>query len=122
LLPHATVPASPLFHGRSITRPPDPIADMSIPATAPTSSAAIISLIAGILAWLVMPLIGALAAVIAGHIARSEIRQSAGAVQGDGLAVAGLVLGYLQFALSLLGILLFAAVIGGIVALGAWGP
>jgi hypothetical protein len=93
---------------------------MNTPATAPTSTSAIISLVAGILAWLVLPLIGALAAVIAGHIARSEIRQSAGMLQGDGLAVAGLVLGYLQFVLGLLGILLFAAVFGGIIALGAW--
>jgi hypothetical protein len=93
---------------------------MNTPATAPTSTAAIISLVAGILAWLALPLVGALAAVIAGHIARSEIRQSAGALQGDGLAVAGLVLGYLQFVLGLLGILLFAAVFSGIIALGAW--
>jgi hypothetical protein len=93
---------------------------MNTPATAPTSTAAIISLVAGILAWLALPLVGALAAVIAGHIARSEIRQSAGTLQGDGLAVAGLVLGYLQFVLGLLGILLFVAVFSGIIALGAW--
>jgi apolipoprotein N-acyltransferase len=94
---------------------------MNSPATAPTSTAAIISLVAGILAWLALPPLGAIVAVVAGHMARTEIRQSAGTLQGDGLAVAGLVLGYLQFVLGLLAIMVFAAVFGGILALGAWG-
>jgi spore maturation protein SpmA len=94
---------------------------MNSPATAPTSTAAIISLVAGILAWLALPLLGAIVAVVAGHMARTEIRQSVGTLQGDGLAVAGLVLGYLQFVLGLLAIMVFAAVFGGILALGTWG-
>lgn len=72
-----------------------------------TSGAAIASLIFGILTWFALPFIGALVAVICGHIARGEIRRMPpGSIEGDGLAIAGLILGYLQLALCLLGVLL----------------
>ncbi|GAB4498424.1 MAG: hypothetical protein OHK0052_11750 [Anaerolineales bacterium] len=62
--------------------------------TAATSPAAIISLIAGIASWFIAPLLGAIIAIVSGHLARREIRSSNGNLTGDGLAVAGLVLGY----------------------------
>jgi Domain of unknown function (DUF4190) len=65
-----------------------------------TSSLAIVSLVFGILSWCVLPFIGAIVAVVCGHLARSEIRRSAdGPMEGDGMAVAGLVLGYLHLLL-----------------------
>lgn len=70
---------------------------------APTSGTAIASLVLGVLAWVFLPFIGAVIAVILGHLARSEIRRAPrGAIEGDGLAIAGLVLGYAQLALCLL--------------------
>jgi len=79
-----------------------------------TSSLATVSLVLGILSWLVLPFIGAIGAVICGHMARGEIRRSPpdAKLEGDGLAITGLVLGYLQMALWLLVILL---VIGAMV-------
>jgi hypothetical protein len=74
------------------------------PAAIPNSNLAIISLISGILSWVLLPLIGAIVAVITGHMARREIRQSGGQLAGDGLALIGLVLGYVQIALGFLGI------------------
>lgn len=68
-------------------------------ATPQTSVTAVISLVFGILSWLMLPFLGAIVAVVTGHIARSEIRHSNGVVTGDGLALAGLVLGWLQLAL-----------------------
>lgn len=62
----------------------------------PSSTSAVVSLGFGLLAWLLLPIIGAIVAVVAGHIARSEIRAAQGRLDGDGLAIAGLVLGYLQ--------------------------
>jgi type IV pilus assembly protein PilA len=56
------------------------------------------SLIAGIAAFVVAPFLGALVAIVLGHMGLSEIRKSAGRLKGDGMAIAGLVLGYLQFA------------------------
>jgi hypothetical protein len=66
------------------------------------SSLAIASLVAGLLAWVVVPFFGALAAVITGHLAKKEIRESQGALSGDGMALAGLILGYTQLGLFLL--------------------
>lgn len=81
----------------------------SQPATQSTSTAAIVSLISGILAYVMLPVIGAIAAVVAGHMAKNEIRRSNGQVGGNGLATAGLVLGYLHLGLVLLAI---CAIIG----------
>ncbi len=39
-----------------------------------------------------------IAAIILGHISRSEIRRSGGRLKGDGMAIAGLVMGYGVFA------------------------
>jgi hypothetical protein len=79
---------------------------MYAPPVVPNSNMAIISLIAGVLAWVALPLIGALVAVICGHLARKEISESGGRLTGQGLALAGLILGYVQLALALFGCLL----------------
>lgn len=75
------------------------------------STLAIISLIAGITSWMIFPLIGAIAAVITGHLAKKEIRESAGMLKGSGMATAGLILGYVQIGVVLLGacLLIFLA-------------
>ena len=68
---------------------------------APNSNSAIVSLIFGILSWVLLPLIGAIVAIVAGHMARREIRDSGGRVGGSGMATAGLILGYLHIVLLL---------------------
>jgi hypothetical protein len=81
-----------------------------------TSSLAIVSLIFGILAYVCLPFVGALIAVICGHSARSEIRRAPpGSIDGDGLALTGLILGWIQLAftavaLAFLVLLLFGAI------------
>jgi hypothetical protein len=61
-----------------------------------TNALSIVSLVFGVLAWTALPLIGGIVAIVTGHIARGQIQQSHGAEQGDGLALAGLILGYLS--------------------------
>jgi len=61
---------------------------------AETSGLAIASLVCGTCAF-IFPLFPSIAAIILGHKARSQIRQSLGRLRGDGLALAGLILGYL---------------------------
>lgn len=73
-----------------------------IPPAIPNSTLATISMIAGILGWTIAPLLGSLAAVITGHMAKREIRESLGQLGGDGMATAGLVMGYLQLIPSVL--------------------
>ncbi|RZZ88848.1 DUF4190 domain-containing protein [Pseudoxanthomonas winnipegensis] len=86
----------------------------------PTSSLAVVSLVFGILGWSLLPTVGALVAVITGHMARAEIRRSQGALDGDGMAVAGLVLGWLHLVLLVLGIAALFLFFGGIAALAAY--
>lgn len=63
-----------------------------------TSSLAIVSLVFGILSWCLLPFIGAIVAIVCGHLARGEIRRAAigTAIEGDGMAITGLVLGYVH--------------------------
>jgi type IV pilus assembly protein PilA len=61
----------------------------------PTSGKAIGSLISGLFFFL---LPASIVAVVLGHLSLSEIRKSAGRLKGQGLATAGLVLGYLGIA------------------------
>jgi hypothetical protein len=81
-----------------------------------TSGWAIFSLIAGILGWLGVFGLGGIAAVIGGHIAKNQIRASAGSVSGSGLATAGLVLGYANIAISLIGLCLGVLIFAGAIA------
>jgi len=88
------------------------------PATR-TSTMAVVSLIAGIVGLTLLPLIGSIAAVVTGYMARKEIRASAGAITGDGMAMAGLIMGWIGVVLSVVGLciacLLLVALPAGII-------
>lgn len=72
---------------------------------APTSTLSLTSLIMGIAGWVILPIVGAIIAVITGHMAKKEIRESNGLLGGDGMATAGLVLGYSNLGLGVCGCL-----------------
>lgn len=73
------------------------------PAYRSTSSLAIVSLVFGISTWFVLPFVGAIVAVICGHMARNEIRRAQpGTLEGESMATAGIVLGYVHLALMFL--------------------
>lgn len=71
---------------------------------APTSAFAVVSLITGLLwfCWL-----GSIAAVVFGHLGLKECREQG--LRGDGVAIAGLVLGYFGVATLALFIILMVA-------------
>ena len=71
-----------------------------------TSGMAIGSLVCGLFPFF---LLTPIAAVVLGHLSLSQIKRSAGRLKGHGMAVAGLVLGYLAIA-SLPIILIIAAI------------
>jgi hypothetical protein len=71
------------------------------------SGLAITSLVCGLVGWTFVPFIGAIAAIITGHLAKKEIRDSRGTLNGNGMALAGLILGYVQIGLILLSIICF---------------
>ena len=74
-----------------------------------TNTMAIVSLTAGALSFLVLPLIGAIVAIVTGHYARAEIKGTGQA--GDGLALAGIVIGFVHLVvlvvMTVLGLLLW---------------
>jgi hypothetical protein len=73
-----------------------------LPPSVPTNTMALTSMIAGIVGWTVAPLLGSLVAIITGHMAKRELRERMGRESGDGMATAGLVMGYLQIIPSVL--------------------
>ena len=86
-----------------------------------TSTTAILSLVFGIICWFALPFIGAIVAIVCGHIARGEIRRAPpGTVEGDGLAIAGLILGYCHLVLIAMVIMLFFSVLVHFVSFGHW--
>jgi len=76
---------------------------MPMQVKSPSNDKAVVSLICGILAWVLFPFICAIPAIIFGHIARNEIRDSNGQMGGRGMALTGLILGYGQMVLFVLG-------------------
>lgn len=82
-----------------------------------TSAMAIVSLVLGLLGWTLLPFLGSVGAIVCGHMARAEIRRHPATVEGDGLAVAGLVLGWSLVILTVLAILAVVLFFGGIAVL-----
>lgn len=83
------------------------------------STLAVVSLIFGLLGWTFLPLIGSLVAIVTGHMARSEIRAQPDRYEGDGLALVGLVLGYVSIVIAVLLVLGFLLFFGGLAWLAA---
>ena len=87
------------------------------PTPRQTSGLAVASLVGGILGWTLMPILGSLVGIICGHMARGEIRRSNGTMEGDGLAVAGLVLGWINVVLCVLTVAAIVLFFGGLAVL-----
>ena len=103
-----------------------------------TSTLAVVSLVFGVLCWSVFPFVGSIIAVVCGHAARGEIRRAMGrspsaseamdgrerpppgSIEGEGMAVAGMILGYAQLALIALAIVLVFGFLGGLAFFGPW--
>lgn len=79
----------------------------------PVNGMAVAALVLGIAGLTVLPFISSIFAVIFGSMARREIRQNPGVTSGDGVAVAGVVLGWIG-----IGVLILALVGGGLALCG----
>jgi hypothetical protein len=69
----------------------------------PSSTLATVSLISGILGFIMLPVIGSVIALWAGYAARKETRSIPPRASGDGLATAGIVMGWIQIGLMMTG-------------------
>jgi len=91
--PPATPPGTPLWS----SLPQQPYFDRPR-----TDGKAIASLICGVLSVMCFTFLAGIPAVILGHLSKSDIRKSQGRLQGDGIALAGLITGYAGIAFGLL--------------------
>jgi type II secretory pathway pseudopilin PulG len=70
----------------------------SSPVTAKTDGKAVASLVLGILSVTILWILAGIPAIILGHISRTSIRKSMGELKGAGMAMAGLIMGYISVA------------------------
>ena len=84
--------------------PPEPPGPSvrAVGAAVPTSGMAVGSLIFGIAGLTVLPAIGSVLALILGYMAKRDIRQRPDEASGEGLATAGIVLGWIGVVLAVL--------------------
>lgn len=76
----------------------------------PTDGKAKASMIFGILSLVCFGILAGIPAVILGHMSRSNIRKSMGRLKGDGMALAGLIMGYISVAYTIAVIMIVAAI------------
>ena len=78
---------------------------------------AVVSLVAALLGFTFVPLVGGIVAVVTGYLARNETRSIPPRASGDGMATAGIVMGWIQMALAVVGICCAIAYFGFFAAL-----
>ncbi|QWF15301.1 DUF4190 domain-containing protein [Lysobacter capsici] len=88
--------------------------------TRETNPLAVISLICGLLSWFVLPIVGSIGAIVSGHMARAQIGREPTRYEGDGMAIAGLVLGWASVIVGLLTLLVVVLFFGGLAAVFAF--
>jgi len=100
-------PPPPAAGGPAAAPAPAPVAPPQWQAAPParpyvgqqeTDGKAVGSLILGILAMFPFGLLTGIPAIILGHLSRKSIRESLGRLRGDGMALAGLIMGYISIA------------------------
>lgn len=70
----------------------------------PTSTLAIVSLVSALLGFTFVPVIGGIVAIVTGYMARNETRSIPPKASGDGMATAGIIMGWIQIGLLVIGI------------------
>ncbi len=85
----------------------------------PSSTLAIVSLIAGILGFTLFPFLASIVAIWAGYEARKETRSVPPKASGDGMATAGIIMGWIQIGLTVVSICCVIAYFGFFAAMFA---
>jgi hypothetical protein len=120
--PQAQPPAAPAYgqqpaYGQPAPAYGQPAAAYGQPAKK-TNVLAIVSLIASIAGFVIAWGIGSIVGIICGHISLGQIKKTG--EEGRGLAVAGLIVGYIGLALAILSVIILAIVLGSIAASGGF--
>jgi hypothetical protein len=111
--PAQTAPAPARQPAQAAPPPPPPgyaYHPQPVYVQAKTNGLAIASLVLGII-WIYW--IGSVLALVFGYVAKSQIDQSGGTQTGRGMAIAGIVLGWIGVAILVLALVAGASVVGG---------
>lgn len=102
---------------------PAPQASAAAPGVRRTEGTAVAALVLGIAGLVICPLIPSILAIVFGKQAQDKIRRDP-SLDGEGMAKAGVILGWIGIAFVLLGLLFFAIGIaaGGLFDTGPQGP
>jgi hypothetical protein len=116
--------------GQALAEPEPPTAPRApTPLYSPAPSShvsglAVASLVLGVGGLVLLPLLGSILALILGYMARRNIRQHPDELSGDGIALAGIVTGWIGVTLALLGLIAGGAILGcglcGALGSGSW--
>jgi Domain of unknown function (DUF4190) len=89
------------------------VPQVAMPQTAvpQTEDKAVISLVLGILSLVGLSVLGGIPAIILGKMSRNNIRASSGRLTGEGMATAGIVLGWISVGLAVLFLLLIVLMV-----------
>src|SRR5881392_2171965 len=94
--------------------PPPQSAQAAFGAAAPRKAPmAIVSVVLGVLSFLCVPIFLVIPAIVCGHVAWSKISKSGGALHGKGIAIVGLIVGYLAIPWAVLQVWFLVSMIQG---------
>ncbi|MBN1289037.1 MAG: DUF4190 domain-containing protein [Actinobacteria bacterium] len=99
-------PAGQMPFGPPPNTPPPPAYSAPMARTE-TEPMAIASLVLSIGGWMFCPFLFSILGVIFGYMARTKIRESGGRLQGDGIALAGIIIGWIGVGIVVAVVILF---------------
>ena len=77
------------------------------------ASMAIVSVVLAVLSFVCIPIVAVIPAIVCGHVAWSKISKSGGALHGKGIAIVGLIVGYLAIPWGVLQVWFLVGMIQG---------
>jgi len=86
----------------------------------PLNLMAMVSFILGLTSYFMIPVLGAIGAVVTGHLAKQEMKAKPYTFSGEGFATAGLILGYAHLALTLITIIFVIIALLMLPTFGDW--
>ena len=90
-------------------------------STLPSSTLAIVSLVSALLGFTFLPIAGSIVALITGYLARNETRSIPPRASGDEMATAGIILGWIQIGLLIIGVFcMIALLVFSVGTFGIW--
>lgn len=83
----------------------------------PTEGTAVAALVCAILAWIVLPVVMAIVALVLARIAQDKIDESGGRYAGEGLITAAKIIAWINLALAALILFITVAIVALILAI-----